>query len=648
MPRNDDDDNKYRKKSVKRSVSAMIKIRNGCWIVTVRLTLLVLLIYLLAVGFDRWYNDDDDAQNGGLFGTSRFLLEPLDDDLNNTVSLISDDEVAVDALEEDYPRLRAAPQPADQSIDGGFLLSPYRADFFSLDELETHATAIFYHIVLDPDDPSTSLRVVEDQMEILASSDLVQRNQANDGNDPLESYPVVVYYNTVGIANYMNHNLFRDQCRQLGNFTCVHMKHYHLDDSAFLEHGDAGGDKSGKKRENDDIIGDDAMADDDKQKHHHRKPYISALVSEKKELAIAATEMVTLARLYEFCTALRDFGMKRENDRVIYLRSFDRDAKPMVGAGLQSLRENEETRQAISLSLAKKADYFRPLLTAAPLTKECNGGDPPSATYHQCDVCGFQFNTQWSIFLPGNMFSAKVSYVQKLLSPQQFREKYIQQIVPSIMAMVRPQNKSRSSLLSANLFPLSDEVLGRREYAAELWITSHPDMRACDWSVHHRQIYNFHAAPADVDEEQPREILVDEYFKLEHEREVSNDPRRIKDIQERIKELERLEWSMAPRSPRISGNQATDDVDAGPTRIHPQHNVGAYLNQPTDERIKEYFFLAGHLYKWIQLYNKLPVVDKNPSGNASWVFDAYPDGKFWNEMIGLYGLHVFDKVILAA
>ena len=106
--------------------------------------------------------------------------------------------------------------------------------------------------------------------------------------------------------------------------------------------------------------------------------------------------------------------------------------------------------------------------------------NPPIDT---CNICGLQF---WPVggvpFFPGNMWTAKCSYVQKLLPPSGFET----QMDSVLKKAIDLQNEGRivngiyssamaGSLQHKNLFALE-------RYASEHWIGSHPDLQPCNVS----------------------------------------------------------------------------------------------------------------------------------------------------------------------
>jgi hypothetical protein len=477
---------------------------------------------------------------GGLNGTSRFRISEITEFSNVPP------EPTQEALADEHTMLRSSPN------DNGFILAPYHRAFTSYNPQHSPPYVVFYHIVIDPDDPESSLRVVEDQMELLSTSFLAAnttttRKQNQNNEDEYYIKPITVFYNTIGLADYMNHEEFSDQCLLQSVFICRHMRHYHLidEDTPFLDHDDA-------------TVNQHLPL----QRNNH-------------DAAVTAVEFVTLERLYDFATTSYLWDKLDPSFRIIYLRTFDHDARPMTASNTAS------------------ADVFRTALTQAPLTEECN-------TTPLCNVCGYQFNTQSTLFFPGNMWSAELTYIRKLLSPHQYRKLYNNKIVPQVLKMIlSPTLDKNQSPLAATVFPIEDDrVLLSRRYSAEHWITSHPQVQPCDWSIHQHRIYHY-----------------------------DNFPDMIKPVTTALSE--QVQFMMAPR------HQWYDNIQS----IHPFQNSTAWLEKPINERLHEYFGLAGHIYKWTNLYQQLPSTD-------SWIWNAFPDGNIWKENTIRFGLQTFHQIVV--
>jgi hypothetical protein len=140
------------------------------------------------------------------------------------------------------------------------------------------------------------------------------------------------------------------------------------------------------------------------------------------------SESYTLEQLRQHCVA-------HSADRVVYLHS---------KGSYHANYKNEAWRKA---------------LTFGATAKECV--DPPD---DRCTVCGILFYTQFTNFIPGNMFSAKCDYVSKLLSPlDEFPKKQKEAAGEALLLRVRRQ-------LTSNLLPDQVDFFGLDRYSPEHWI----------------------------------------------------------------------------------------------------------------------------------------------------------------------------------
>jgi hypothetical protein len=101
-------------------------------------------------------------------------------------------------------------------------------------------------------------------------------------------------------------------------------------------------------------------------------------------------EELTLQSLYDYCQYNSD-----SDDRVVYMHN-----------------------KGSYHSAYGEADRLRRHLTMAVTNEMCL--KPPDDS---CSACGLRFFTVWSMQFPGNFFTAKCSYVRKLISPKDFTER---------------------------------------------------------------------------------------------------------------------------------------------------------------------------------------------------------------------------------
>ena len=151
------------------------------------------------------------------------------------------------------------------------------------------------------------------------------------------------------------------------------------------------------------------------------------------------SEMQTLHSLWEYCSI-------NTRTKVIYLHSKG------------------------SFHPSKKNDALRSFLTVGALSRECL--DLPE----HCDVCASRVSPGPHPHVPGNMFLAQCSHVRKLIDPLLFE------------ATMDSINISNPSGLP--------HCVGRRRFAAEHWILSHPLARPCDLCNDPRYILGYYHVPS--------------------------------------------------------------------------------------------------------------------------------------------------------
>ena len=225
------------------------------------------------------------------------------------------------------------------------------------------------------------------------------------------------------------------------------------------------------------------------------------------------SEMVTLEHMHDFCSR-----PEHEDSHITYLHNKG------------SFHYNEVN------------ENWRPILTDAALSEMCL---KTGFQQNSCNLCGLQFYTTWTPFIPGNMFSAKCEYVKKLIKPQHFSERLGQAISQVVTLRLKGQ-------LVTNLLPDRKDFFGLERYSDEHWIASHPDVTPCDCD--------------------PKGDMARFHF----ERHSLND----------------LAFSMAPR---ISGP--------------PSYKILSQISKVIGKeefRYREYYHLPGNLVKWFALYNKAP------------------------------------------
>ena len=151
-------------------------------------------------------------------------------------------------------------------------------------------------------------------------------------------------------------------------------------------------------------------------------------------------EKETLKLLWEHCRASAAAvspNNKKSNETVVYIHSKG------------SFHSNG------------KNDLLRRWITQAALSEDC-ANMPPF-----CNVCSFRMSPLPHPHTPGNMWSAKCDYVNKLMNPVDFEEK--------MNEYYHVRNLKKEGF--------ADFGIGAGRYAAEHWVYSHPTAAACDLST---------------------------------------------------------------------------------------------------------------------------------------------------------------------
>ena len=203
--------------------------------------------------------------------------------------------------------------------------------------------------------------------------------------------------------------------------------------------------------------------------------------------------------------------------------------------------------------------YWRRHMTHAVTHRDCMV--PPDDT---CDMCGLMFfATPWLHF-SGNFFTARCRYINKLLPIHDFMEKMN-------VLHVTTNKYQRQERFLFWIFKNQASYMALGRYASEAWSGSHPSIVACDMS----------------------EVRSIDFWK--------------KEVPQREIEAN-FNFSLAPRA-----------TDARGKYLHIRRTK---RNKETN-LVREYYLLAGNLFKWINLYNgEIPP-------KKSWVWDFFPNGDIW-------------------
>ncbi|KAL7545393.1 hypothetical protein ACHAWF_008742 [Thalassiosira exigua] len=273
------------------------------------------------------------------------------------------------------------------------------------------------------------------------------------------------------------------------------------------------------------------------------------------------SEAVTLQDVHDFCSGLDDGGGNGTDVRVAYLHS---------KGSYHPLPTNH---------------IWRRIMTDAALHPDCLR--PPD---DRCDVCGAQFYIKYAIMFPGNMWTAKCSYIKTLIPPNTGEYERRKRDSVKHFLFLRLWGA-----LQAILDKDSVEHYGLDRYMWEHWVASRPQVRPCE-------VHTTDVGPL---------ILLG------------------KDPQGRPFGPEYYDFGMAPR--RIS------------------HNLGGLrgprmrLEKRPDLQLREYYYLPGNLLRWIHLYGREGVPDED-----SWAWRDFPAGDRWREWTREHGEGAVDAMVRAS
>jgi hypothetical protein len=291
-------------------------------------------------------------------------------------------------------------------------------------------------------------------------------------------------------------------------------------------------------------------------------------------------EIVTLSAMYEFCSQHTDF-------RAIYLHN----------KGSFHPEQKRQTR-------------WRRTLTASATSQMClekqEIEDQSNHSQH-CNVCGLLFQPLPGPHFPGNMWTAKCSYISQLLSPREYHTK-----LKKVDTWIETQKSN--NMLSAELFPLESHYTGRKRYEAEHWIGNHPNLVPCDVSPSSNLQFWF---------SDRNKFLRKTHFNYTRE----------------------FNFSMAPRKSVLDDwvwyhyAHRSDIIIEKEKRKSKKHRTLSDDSLMTNARMLDYFLLRGLLSRWQILYERMP------NTSHSWIWNWYPDGEVWRRGVEIYGNRAMDELI---
>jgi hypothetical protein len=189
-------------------------------------------------------------------------------------------------------------------------------------------------------------------------------------------------------------------------------------------------------------------------------------------------------------------------------------------------------------------ERWRRMMTLAVTSEMCL--NPPD---NSCNVCGLIFYNLWTLFFPGNFWTADCSYINKLVRPDVFEEQMTD--ITERALLNRLQRK-----FATNLFTDRSDHFGIERYSMEHWVGSHPHIKPCD---------------------------------------VSDKSLDLAAWTQGERTAEDFTWGMAPR-------RKTAPIDNNP-------KAQTIVYGRRANRMREYSLLPGNIFKWFALYNETPPHD---------------------------------------
>ena len=263
-----------------------------------------------------------------------------------------------------------------------------------------------------------------------------------------------------------------------------------------------------------------------------------------------ATESVTLTDLYNFCHTDPVPGHVNRT-RVTYLHS--------KGSYHDHGKQTPWRRELTYSSLHPSCQY------------------PPN---DECDVCGAQHYIMFASMFPGNMWTAKCSYIRKLLPPTSDGE-YIRRREESVKKAMLLQIKG---IMTNRLGLHQDVFYGLDRYQNEHWVGGHPSLTSCE--MHHTDIAFW-------------------------------------DMTQKELEPHQYSWGMGPRRDYIFDKPGDGKK---------------YSTKDDDLNFRQYYYLMGHMVKWLTLYEEVPPLD-------SWAFQRVPAHGRWRDLVKKHGTKALDVAI---
>jgi hypothetical protein len=216
---------------------------------------------------------------------------------------------------------------------------------------------------------------------------------------------------------------------------------------------------------------------------------------------------------------------------------------------------------------------------------------PPNNT---CNLCGFYFIAERGLFMPGNFWTARCDYVEKLLPPQDYREEATRVMKDALMLHLQHQ-------FDMDLYNFIEDNYGVNRFADELWSGSHPSIIPCDLSATKKRNFGFGQGVP--------------FFRF------------VASFPDPFQTKQTLKWTMSPHIPIVY------DL---PLVLQDGGLLGHFFFRES-KRLREFSLLGGNLYKWLKTYHEVPPPN-------SWIWTWFPDGEKWKAAIEEYGENAVEEL----
>jgi hypothetical protein len=252
-------------------------------------------------------------------------------------------------------------------------------------------------------------------------------------------------------------------------------------------------------------------------------------------------------------------------------------------------------------------------LSRAALSSACiESVSQQSDNNSTCNTCGLVFYKLWTLFYPGNMFVSSCEYINQILPPKIFeqrmqeyiQETLIQRLYDNLQSNIF-QGAARTYKDVTRLKENNDidrmEVLGLDRFSVDFWLGSHPNILPCDVSGSSEQ-------------------------DLTYWRGLPGTTEAGKDTDKQT--LASAQHEYGPVVPALTH-------DFGSPFFFNRAVYDRVMANPR-LRVPEVTFLAGHVFRWFQLYGKVPDA-------SSPIWSWFPDSELWKEAAAREGIDVVEK-----